>query len=432
MAAVVMYIPNCLSVFSRTGPRMSRCRRYAEETAFSTSLRYVAPRNQTGAVPCKRRMGVATSRYHPQKFLGDTRKAQRSTESGNHSGEAVFSLKRDAYPKAIPYAIPKIRTDRTAVTIGRIAACLFVIFAAEQALLGNLRVASEDLSFKCAAISDRLYGSFETAGAMGTKRHNPRRIGKFSPNADERQISTNAPFCAIIHRVCGRYRLSRRKQILPEHFDATPFNDDWEPRYNIAPSQLVPVIRQKNSTRELSLLRWGLIPSWASDPSIGFKTINARSETITTTASFRDPFRTQRCLIPADGFYEWSRNGKAKQPYCFEVGDAEMFAFAGLWDRWINPQGIHIESCTIITTTPNSHLTDIHNRMPVILPSVAYASWLNPAMRDTHATLGCLVPYAGAMRHYPVSGRINQVQNDDEECARPVELAVPPQGSLFA
>jgi putative SOS response-associated peptidase YedK len=125
------------------------------------------------------------------------------------------------------------------------------------------------------------------------------------------------------------------------------------------------------------------------------------------------------------------RNGKNKQPYCFVVGDGEMFAFAGLWDRWIDPHGKAIESCTIITTTANSHLADIHDRMPVILPSGAYASWLNPVMRDSRTALGWLVPYAAAMRRYAVSTRINQVQNDDAECAKPIESAAP-QGSLFS
>jgi putative SOS response-associated peptidase YedK len=232
--------------------------------------------------------------------------------------------------------------------------------------------------------------------------------------------------------MCGRYRLSRRKQILAEHFDAVPFEDDWEPRYNIAPTQPVPVIRQTPNFRELALMRWGLIPSWATDPGIGLRTINARSETIMTTASFRDPLRTQRCLIPADGFYEWKRAGKSKQPYCFEVGDGEMFAFAGLWDRWIDPYGKEIESCTIITTIPNSHLADIHDRMPVILPSGAYTSWLNPAMRNGRSALGWLVPYAGEMRRYPVSTKVNLVQNDDEDCSKPVEVDQLPQGQLFS
>lgn len=122
---------------------------------------------------------------------------------------------------------------------------------------------------------------------------------------------------------------------------------------------------------------------------------------------------------------------RTKQPYCFEVGDGEIFAFAGLWDRWIDPHGKEIESCTIITTIPNSHPADIHDRMPVILPSGAYASWLNPAMRDSRTALGWLVPYAGEMRRFAVSTRINMVQNDDVGCAKPIESEVPPQGQLF-
>lgn len=234
--------------------------------------------------------------------------------------------------------------------------------------------------------------------------------------------------------MCGRYRLSRRKQLVAEYFDAVPGEDEWNPRYNIAPSQPVPVVRQnpKKPVRELSLLRWGLIPSWATDPNIAFKTINARSETVTTTASFREPFRSQRCLIPADGFYEWHRNGKSKQPYCFEVGESEIFTFAGLWDRWTDPRGEAIETCTILTTTSNTLLSDIHDRMPVILNPVDYDSWLNPSERDMSSSLRMLVPYAGSMRRYPVSTRVNQVQNDDPECAKPIEPELPPQGLLFA
>ena len=140
--------------------------------------------------------------------------------------------------------------------------------------------------------------------------------------------------------MCGRYRLSRRKQIIKEHFD-TLSDEDWTPRYNIAPTQSVPVIWQnpKEPRRELSLLRWGLIPSWAKDPSAAAQMINARSETAATKPAFRDPLTNRRCLIPADGFYEWQRRGKAKQPYCFEVNDGELFAFAGLWDRWKDPSG---------------------------------------------------------------------------------------------
>ena len=166
----------------------------------------------------------------------------------------------------------------------------------------------------------------------------------------------------------------------------------------------------------------GLIPSWATDPSIGFKTINARFETVTTTASFRDPFRTQRCLFPGDGFYEWTRDGRTKLPYCFEVGNGELFAFAGLWDRWTDPRGEVIETCTILTTTPNAVTGVVHDRMPVILKADAYDGWLNPAARDTDAAVRLLCPYADSMRRYLVSTRTNQVQNDDAERAKRVEV----------
>jgi len=131
--------------------------------------------------------------------------------------------------------------------------------------------------------------------------------------------------------MCGRYRLSRRKQLVEEYFDTVPGDEDWTPRYNIAPTQPVPIIRQhpKESRREMSLVRWGLVPSWAKDSSGAARMINARSETAATKPAFRDALRDRRCLIPADGFYEWRRTGKTKQPYCFEVNEGELFAFAG-------------------------------------------------------------------------------------------------------
>ena len=167
----------------------------------------------------------------------------------------------------------------------------------------------------------------------------------------------------------GRYRLSRRKQIIAEHFDALPDDDDWTPRYNIAPTQPVPIIRQhpKELRREVSLVRWGLIPSWAKEASGSAGMINARSESAATKPAFRDPMNSRRCLVPADGFYEWSRVGKTRQPYCFEVNDGELFAFAGLWERWKDPSGNWIKSCSILTTTPNAVTSAVHDRMPVIL-----------------------------------------------------------------
>ena len=156
-----------------------------------------------------------------------------------------------------------------------------------------------------------------------------------------------------------------------------------------------------------------------------------RSETVTTMPSFREAFKSQRCLIPADGFYEWAKNGKSKQPYCFEVGDGDLFAFAGLWDRWTDPRGEVVESCTILTTTPNALLADIHDRMPAILRPDDYDLWLNPTGQNTESALRLLSPYTGPMRRYPVSTRVNQVQNDDADCTKPVELEVPAQSQLF-
>jgi putative SOS response-associated peptidase YedK len=225
--------------------------------------------------------------------------------------------------------------------------------------------------------------------------------------------------------MCGRYRLSRRKQIIEEHFDTSSGEKDWSPRYNIAPTQPIPVIRQnpKEPIRELSLMRWGLIPSWSKDSSVAASMINARAETAATKPAFRDALKSRRCLIPADAFYEWRRTGKTRQPYCFEVNDGELFAFAGVWDRWKDPSGQWIKSCSILTTTPNAVTSAVHDRMPVILDPDAYELWLDPGMQNVEAVSEILRPYdARQMRCYPVSKRINSVVNDDAECSRPVEL----------
>jgi putative SOS response-associated peptidase YedK len=180
-------------------------------------------------------------------------------------------------------------------------------------------------------------------------------------------------------------------------------------------------------------MRWGLIPSWSKDMSGAAMMINARSETAATKPAFRDLLASRRCLVPADGFYEWQRAGKAKQPYCFEVNDGELFAFAGLWDRWKDPSGQWIKSCSILTTTPNAVTSAVHDRMPVILDRGDYDLWLDPGMTKVEAVSDLLKPYdARTMRSYPVSSRVNHVANDDAECSLPVELTpIQTQTTLF-
>ena len=206
------------------------------------------------------------------------------------------------------------------------------------------------------------------------------------------------------------------------------------PRYNIAPTQPVITVRKEHGkkTRHFTIMRWGLIPSWAKDLSIGTRTLNARSETVTKTPAFRESILTKRCLIPADGFYEWRKMGSVKQPYCFEVGEGEVFAFAGLWDEWTSPDGEIIESCTVLTTGPNSLVADLHDRMPMIVPRGKYGLWLDPDVNDFEAIREILKPYdANLMRRYPVSRKLNNSKIDDAESALPVTLDIPTQGQLF-
>jgi putative SOS response-associated peptidase YedK len=234
--------------------------------------------------------------------------------------------------------------------------------------------------------------------------------------------------------MCGRYRLSRRKQFIEEYFDTADWQDDWNPRYNIAPTQAIPVIRQnpKHPVREISRMLWGLIPYWSKTSDIATSTINAKSETAAVKPAFRDPLRFRRCLIPADAFYEWKRTGASKQPFCFEVRDGDLFAFAGLWDGWKDSSGKWVKTCSILTTTPNAVTSAVHDRMPVILDPESYDLWLDPAMQNVAAISELLKPFdTRLMRCYPVSTRINHVVNDDEGCSRPVEI-VQTQDRLFS
>jgi putative SOS response-associated peptidase YedK len=230
--------------------------------------------------------------------------------------------------------------------------------------------------------------------------------------------------------MCGRYRLSRRKKIIEEYFDAVSDSYDWKPRYNVAPTQPVLVVRQHPTepVRHLSEMRWGLIPSWSKDASAAARMINARSETAHILPAFRDAIRHRRCLVAADAFYEWKRSASTKQPYCFEVNEGELFAFAGLWEAWKEPNGAWLKTCCILTTTPNTVTSAVHDRMPVILDSTNYDLWLDPRLKDSTVVHELLKPFdAGAMSCYPVSSRVNNAQNDDEECTRPIKLDIQDQ-----
>lgn len=193
---------------------------------------------------------------------------------------------------------------------------------------------------------------------------------------------------------------------------------DFAPRYNIAPSQSVPVIRQlhENSLRQLDMLRWGLVPHWAKDLKIGYKMINARAETITDKPAFRAPFKRQRCLVAASGFFEWQHAGNAKLPFYIHLKDDRLIGFAGLWESWHGPQGATIESCAIITTGANKLVRGIHDRMPIIIRPDQYDTWLAQSSGQ-NTLLQLLNPYpAEEMVAYRVSSKVNSPKNDTPDC----------------
>ena len=222
--------------------------------------------------------------------------------------------------------------------------------------------------------------------------------------------------------MCGRFTLRLSPSELAEIFRLLR-EPEIGPRYNIAPAQPVAVVRPEGKFRDLSLMRWGLIPSWSKDEKIGARLINARAETVAEKPSFRDAFKKRRCLIPADGFYEWKQlDGKVKQPFFIGLRKDDPFAFAGLWEHWTGPNGTAVESCTIITTDANERLAELHNRMPVILHEDDYDRWLDPQNKQLEELQSLLVPYPAAeMRTYPVSQLVNSPKNDVPDCAEPVD-----------
>jgi putative SOS response-associated peptidase YedK len=221
--------------------------------------------------------------------------------------------------------------------------------------------------------------------------------------------------------MCGRFSLGATIQVA--QLFSVPDWPDMPPRYNIAPSQTVPTVIQNRETgaREFRSFRWGLVPSWAKDAAIANRLINARSETAATTPAFRKPLQERRCLILADGFYEWKREGSRKQPYYITLRDGGPFAFAGLWDQWLPPDGQPLQTCTILTTTPNDAVQPLHDRMPVILPSASYSRWLDANLRDLEPLRALLRPYsAEEMVAYPISTKINNPANDSADLIVPL------------
>ena len=211
---------------------------------------------------------------------------------------------------------------------------------------------------------------------------------------------------------------------IAEHFQLSE-EPELGPCYNIAPTQIVAVVRfdAENARRGLRLAKWGLIPFWAKDTSIGSRLINARAETAADKPAFRAAFKYRRCLVPADGFYEWKRLDKKRQPYFFGSADDKPLAFAGLWERWEGPDGEVIESCTILTTDANELLQPIHDRMPVILKAEDYDLWLDPAVQQPKVLQPLLKPYPSEeMSGHPVTSKVNKAAYESPDCIKPVDV----------
>jgi len=228
--------------------------------------------------------------------------------------------------------------------------------------------------------------------------------------------------------MCGRYTVTTLDQIVAELDASLPEGFVFEPRYNAAPTQALPVVANREE-RQVELMRWGLIPSWADSPAIGNKMINARAETLASKPAFRDAFARRRCLVPADGFYEWKKEGKVSVPHYYHRTDGRPFCFAGLWDRWREPGHVWVISFTIVTADANPLVAPIHDRMPVIVEPDDYARWLSPEPLPPEALDDILVPSpANPCEIYPVSRRVSSPAPDDPQL---IERELPVQTRLF-
>ncbi len=221
--------------------------------------------------------------------------------------------------------------------------------------------------------------------------------------------------------MCGRFSLGGTVRV--RQLFELPNWPETPPRYNIAPGQDVPAVIRNRETaaRESRPFRWGLVPFWAKDPTIGNRLINARAETVAAKPAFRRPLRERRCLILADGFYEWEQRGRRKQPWYIRMRDGRPFAFAGLWDRWQPASGEPIETCAIVTTEPNEVVGRVHGRMPVILSPAAYELWLDATCQDVKGVQAVLRPFpAEEMVAFPVGTQVNSPTHDSPDLIVPL------------
>jgi putative SOS response-associated peptidase YedK len=222
--------------------------------------------------------------------------------------------------------------------------------------------------------------------------------------------------------MCGRYTLAVQLDLIADRFASAAEFTKLAPRFNIAPGQLAPVVVNTDNQRQLRMMKWGLVPSWAKEESIGYKMINARAETLGEKPSFKQALEQRRCIVPADGFYEWRKepDGKSKTPMRIELKDRSLFGFAGLWERWRKPDGDELLTYTIVTTTPNALLETVHNRMPVILTKEAERLWLGTDVKDMLSITALLKPFpADQMEMFPVSREVNNPRTDSPICIEP-------------
>ena len=219
--------------------------------------------------------------------------------------------------------------------------------------------------------------------------------------------------------MCGRYAITTAPEAMRRLF-GYPEMPNFPARYNVAPTQPIPIVRMVEGRREFALVRWGLLPSWVKDPKNFTLLINARGETLNDKPAFRNAMKRRRCLIPADGFYEWKRDGKGKRPYLIRLKGGAPFAFAGLWETWTGPNGEELDTAAIVTTEANRTLSPIHNRMPVILTPDAYGMWLDSANIDAKTAAALILPAQDELfEAYEIAPLVNRVANDGPELQTP-------------